>query len=142
LRRTPAITPAHPRPIFGLLAVVAASGLLLAACGDDSEDGSAGDDSGATAAAAGDCETDVCMEGIAYTESEVTVSAGDAVTWTNLDRVDHTVTAGTPEAPAPEEFDSGEIDGGETFALPFDTAGEFVYYCTIHPQMQASVLVE
>ena len=75
-------------------------------------------------------------------ELEVVVSTGDNVTWTNLDGVDHTGTAGTPEAPVPDEFDSGNIGEGETFELPFDAAGEFAYYCTIHPQMQASVLVE
>lgn len=125
-----------------LLAVAAAFGLVLAACGDDS-DGGAGDETSSEAAGGdGGCETDVCMEGIAYTELEVVVSTGDNVAWTNLDGVDHTVTAGTPEAPAPDEFDSGNIGEGETFELPFDAAGEFAYYCTIHPQMQASVLVE
>ena len=126
-----------------LLALIAGLGLLLAACGDDADTSSdSGGDAGSTESAGDGCETDVCMEGIAFDQLEVTVSTGDTVTWTNLDGVDHTVTAGTPDAPLPDEFDSGNIAGGDAFDLNFDAAGEFAYYCTIHPQMRASVLVE
>jgi plastocyanin len=133
------------RLVLRLLALIAGFGLLLAACGDDSDSGSdsgGGDESTESADGGGDCDTDVCMEGIAFTELEVTVSTGDTVTWTNLDGVDHTVTAGSADAPAPDDFDSGNIAGGDSFDLNFDAAGEFAYYCTIHPQMEATILVE
>ncbi|MEL7158079.1 MAG: plastocyanin/azurin family copper-binding protein, partial [Actinomycetota bacterium] len=117
-------------------------GLLLAACGDDSDSGDSGGGSDDTTEVAGGCEADVCMEGIAYTEANVTVAAGDTVTWTNLDNVPHTVTAGTADAPDPATFDSGNIGQGESFELTLDEAGEVTYYCMIHPQMQATVTVE
>jgi plastocyanin len=128
------------RLTIGLLAMITGLGLLTAACGDDADGGSGTTSSGGPSA--GGCPSEVCMEGIAYTEVEVIVASGDSVTWTNLDGVDHTVTAGTPEAPAPDEFDSGNIGAGESFELTFDGAGQFAYYCTIHPQMLASVRVE
>ncbi len=76
-----------------------------------------------------------------YDPAMLTVAVGDTVTWTNNDDVPHTVTAGTPDSPT-GEFDSGEIQPGETFSYTFDTAGTFDYYCTLHPDMMASVTVE
>jgi plastocyanin len=131
------------RLIIRMVAVAAGLGLLLAACGDDSADGDAGAATDTSAAGGGgDCPTEVCMEGIAYTVTDVRASAGDDVTWTNLDGVAHTVTAGTPEAPNPEAADSGNIEEGGNYEATFPGAGEFPFYCTIHPQMQGTVTVE
>ena len=132
----------HSRLTIRLLGLVAGLGLLLAACGDDSGSDSSDDDGGESAGATGECPTDVCMEGIAYNVEDVGVSTGATVSWTNLDGVAHTVTAGTPDAPQREEFDSGNIEEGASFDLPFDTAGEFPYFCTIHPSMVGTVIVE
>lgn len=133
------------RSLVRLLALLAALGLLLAACGDD-----AGDDTTAATDAAGDpvetapegCQADVCMEGISFTETEVTIAVGETVSWTNLDGVDHTVTAGSASDSRPDEFDSGNIGQGESFDQTFDAAGSFDYYCQIHPAMEGTVLVE
>jgi plastocyanin len=64
------------------------------------------------------------------------VMAGETVSWTNMDDEAHTVTAedGT--------FDSGEIEPGESFNYTFEETGTFDYYCTIHPDMTGSVIVE
>jgi uncharacterized surface protein with fasciclin (FAS1) repeats len=64
------------------------------------------------------------------------VMAGETVSWTNMDDEAHTVTAedGT--------FDSGEIETGESFNYTFEETGTFDYYCTIHPEMTGSVIVE
>ena len=48
------------------------------------------------------------------------VGAGDTVSWTNLDTVDHTVTEGTPGAPVDGGFDSGNVAVGETFEVTLD----------------------
>jgi plastocyanin len=132
------------RPAIRLLALIAASGLLLASCGDDADAADAGSDSAETSAEAAPegCETDVCMEGIAFTEDNITVAAGDTVTWTNLDSATHTVTAGDESAPNPDEFDSGNVGQDESFDLVVADAGEVAYYCQIHPQMQGTITVE
>ena len=63
------------------------------------------------------------------------ITVGTTVTWTN-DGVDpHTVTADDGA------FDSGRLDPGTQFSQTFDQPGTFSYHCTIHPQMQASVIV-
>ena len=70
-----------------------------------------------------------------FRPQDVTVNAGDAVTWTNDGTVPegHTVTG--------DGFDSGVLKKGDTFSHTFDTAGSFDYVCTLHPNMRGTVTV-
>ena len=77
------------------------------------------------------------MEGIKFNPPEITVAAGDTVTWTNNDTVGHDVTG--------DSFSSGDPGGlqnGDTFEFTFKNAGSFDYVCTVHPGMEGSVTVE
>ncbi|HEX6647698.1 MAG TPA: plastocyanin/azurin family copper-binding protein [Nitrososphaeraceae archaeon] len=75
-----------------------------------------------------------------YVPPEITISAGTAVTWTNDDSTIHTVTEGTPGgAGATPAFDSSIIAPSVTWEHTFDAAGEFDYYCTLHPFMTGKV---
>ena len=75
-----------------------------------------------------------------YVPPEITISAGTAVTWTNNDSTIHTVTEGTPGgAGATPAFDSSIIAPSVTWEHTFDAAGEFDYYCTLHPFMTGKV---
>ena len=65
-----------------------------------------------------------------------TVAVGEAVTVTNEDTVSHTWTA------VDGEFDSGNLAGGESFEHTFDDAGEFDFFCSIHPDMAGTITVE
>ena len=78
-----------------------------------------------------------------YTPSEISVSAGSTVTWTNDDSTIHTVTEGSPQggAGATPAFDSSIIAPKATWDHTFDAAGEFDYYCTLHPFMTGKVTV-
>jgi nitrite reductase (NO-forming) len=77
-----------------------------------------------------------------YTPAEITVSSGSTVTWTNDDSTIHTVTEGAPGAAgATPAFDSSIIAPGATWDNTFDAAGEFDYYCTLHPFMTGKVTV-
>ena len=72
----------------------------------------------------------------------LTVSKGTTVSWTNGDSTLHTVTSGSPEAGnSGTEFDSAYLAAGKTFQHPFNTAGTFDYYCTLHPYMKGKVVV-
>src|ERR671915_291168 len=120
---------------LALLLACMALGLVVAGCGDDDDDenGGGGDDDDA----GGGGGTEVSMEGIAFQPAEVTVSAGDTVTWTNNDSVGHDVTA--------DSFSSGDPGGmasGDTFEQTFEEAGTFDYVCTVHPGMEGTVVVE
>ena len=54
----------------------------------------------------------------------------------------HTVTAGTPDDPALDDFDSGLLTPGSNYALTFDEPGVYSLFCTLHPDMVASVTVD
>jgi len=77
-----------------------------------------------------------------FVPETLTVSKGTTVTWTNEDTTLHTVTSGSPEAGnSGTEFDSSYLAAGKTFQHPFNTAGTFDYYCTLHPFMKGKVVV-
>ena len=79
-----------------------------------------------------------------FTPTEISVSAGTTVTWTNDDSTIHTVVEGGPQgggAGATPAFDSSIIAPGATWDHTFDTAGNFDYYCNLHPFMTGKVTV-
>jgi plastocyanin len=79
-----------------------------------------------------------------YVPKEITVSPGTTVTWTNDDTTIHTVVEGSPASAssgATPGFDSSIIAPGATWDNTFDTAGEFNYYCNLHPFMTGKVTV-
>jgi plastocyanin len=77
--------------------------------------------------------TNVIMEDIQFKPATIQISVGDTVTWTNEDSTEHTVTS--------DNFDSGNLEQGETFTHTFDEAGVYDYQCTIHPSMTGTVIV-
>ena len=77
-----------------------------------------------------------------FAPDDVQVTVGSMVTWKNDDTASHTVTSGTVQnnTPTPDgRFDSGILNAGDSFPFVFDKAGEYPYYCTIHPWMTAKV---
>ena len=81
----------------------------------------------------------------AYQPNPVQVSVGDTVTWTNDDTQPHTVTAGENAQPS-GEFDSSPnfnplLAPKQTFEHTFTQAGEYPYYCVLHPNMVGTVSV-
>jgi plastocyanin len=79
----------------------------------------------------------------AYDPNPVTIRAGDNVTWINNDADAHTVTSGSfGDNNAGDEFDSGYLGPHRAFSHVFDKAGEFDYFCEIHPNMVGKVVVK
>jgi plastocyanin len=124
---------------LALLLACLAVGLVVAGCGDDDDDG--GNGGGAAqeqpAPEAEGGGTEVSMKDIKFEPGEVTINAGDTVTWVNDDSVGHDVTG--------DNFKSGEpgaMKSGDTFEHTFDSAGTFDYVCTVHPGMEGSVTVK
>ena len=77
------------------------------------------------------------IENFSYTPTKIDI--GDTLTWTNVDGVPHTVTAGPDEEAL--SFDSGLIGPGQSFAVRFDQAGLFPFACALHPSMTGTVSV-
>lgn len=79
--------------------------------------------------------TSVEIKNFLFDPSTITVPAGTTVVWTNLDSAPHTVasTSGI--------FDSGVMDKGKIFSYTFEDPGTYDYYCMLHPNMKAKVIV-
>jgi len=81
-------------------------------------------------------ETNECF--IPY---EVTINVGDSVEWTNSDTAAHTVTGGSPADGPSGVFDSSLVLGGAQYAFTFEEAGNYDYFCMVHPWMVGNVQV-
>ena len=88
--------------------------------------------SGATAQAQ---ELKVTIDNFTFTPAELTVKVGDTVTWTNHDDIPHTtVSAG--------KFRSKTMDTDDKFSFTFTSAGDYKYFCSLHPHMTGMIKVE
>ena len=76
----------------------------------------------------------------AYQPNPVQVSTGATVTWTNDDAQPHTATSGENATPD-GTFDSGIMAPAATFEHTFAAAGEYPYFCILHPNMVGTVSV-
>jgi nitrite reductase (NO-forming) len=76
----------------------------------------------------------------AYSPNPVQVSTGATVTWTNDDSQPHTATSGENTTPD-GTFDSGVMAPAATFEHTFTEAGEYPYFCILHPNMVGTVSV-
>jgi plastocyanin len=76
----------------------------------------------------------------AYQPNPIQVGVGDTVTWTNDDAQPHTATSGQNATPD-GTFDSGIMAPGATFDFTFTEAGEYPYFCLLHPNMVGTVSV-
>ncbi len=80
------------------------------------------------------------MQSSTFQPEEITVAPGTTVTWTNEDGFQHTVTSGTRDQPT-ELFDE-TVAGGGSFSYTFEEPGTYPYFCSIHPGMEGTVVVE
>jgi plastocyanin len=80
----------------------------------------------------------VYQENRKFSEPEVTVKAGDTVTFSNKDSFTHNVFSGTPGM----AFDLKTQKSGQSSEVTFDKAGEAEVQCAIHPQMKMKVKVQ
>jgi plastocyanin len=81
-------------------------------------------------------------EGYLFAPDLIQVKVGDSVAWTNDDETLHTVTSGSgTDENMGVLFDSGMMGKGKTFGLTFTVAGEYPYFCMVHPDMIGKVLV-
>ena len=81
-----------------------------------------------------------------YDPKELTVTKGNTILVDNVDLMPHTVTngAGASDANSGKLFDTSIINGGEFKVLETSNvdAGSHPYYCTVHPYMTGTLVVE
>ncbi len=88
---------------------------------------------GAKSARADDME--VHIDNFTFQPAELTVKTGTTVTWTNRDDIPHTVVSAG-------KFRSKTLDTDDKFSFTFTNAGEYKYFCSLHPHMTGRIRVE
>ena len=88
------------------------------------------------AASAHVAETEVKIDNFAFAPQRVTVKAGTTVTWINDEDIPHTVASST------KLFKSNALDTKDKFSFTFTTPGAYEYFCSLHPHMTGTIVVE
>ena len=70
-----------------------------------------------------------------FSPENLTIGAGDSVTFVNMDSAPHTATADNGG------FDTGTLSKGQKTTLKFPSKGKFSYFCAIHPNMKGSITI-
>ena len=79
---------------------------------------------------------EVTIKNFDFAPVSLTIKAGTAVTWKNLDGEPHTVTSDIGL------FRSGGLDQNDAFSFKFDKPGTYKYVCSIHPKMVGTIIVQ
>jgi plastocyanin len=78
----------------------------------------------------------VAIDNFTFNPQSITVKAGTTVTWTNKDDIPHAVAA------TDRSFRSKTLDTEDRYAFTFTTPGTFSYFCSLHPHMTGTIVVE
>ncbi|HZU02429.1 MAG TPA: plastocyanin/azurin family copper-binding protein [Ktedonobacteraceae bacterium] len=123
-----------------LLALSALLTLILMACGSTT---TSNNTSGGP--------NEVHTQGVTFVQSSITIAKGSSLTLVDDDNIPHIITNGTwvngTAKPAKElhapEARNVQINGNAQATIgPFTSAGTFKFYCTIHPGMNLTVIVQ
>jgi plastocyanin len=90
----------------------------------------------AMAAPVGARDTEAKIENFTFVPQRLTVKAGTTVTWTNADDIPHAVASTT------KAFKSKVLDTNDKFSFTFTNAGVYEYFCSLHPHMTGTIVVE
>jgi plastocyanin len=80
---------------------------------------------------------EIAIDNFSFTPREMSIAAGDTVTWLNHDDVPHLIVS------ADRKFASSSVlDTGQKYQHRFDAPGRFAYFCSLHPTMTGTVVVK
>lgn len=77
----------------------------------------------------------VSIDNFTFAPVELKVKVGDTVTWTNHDDIPHTIVSAG-------RFRSKTLDTDDNFSFTFTAAGDYKYFCSLHPHMTGLIKVE
>jgi amicyanin len=78
----------------------------------------------------------VTIDNFTFTPQRLTVKAGTTVIWTNKDDIPHAVAA------VSKLFRSQALDTDQDYSFTFTTPGSYEYFCSLHPHMTGTIVVE
>jgi plastocyanin len=129
-----------------LALLLACLALGLVACGDDDDDGGGGGGNGggdnSSSSGGGSGGTEVSLENIQFNPKDLTVKAGETITFTNNESIPHDVHKSSGPGGDFASGPSGGMQQGDTFELKLDEPGKYEYVCDVHaPNMAGTITV-
>jgi plastocyanin len=79
---------------------------------------------------------EIKIDNFSFAPGTFTVAVGTTVTWINHDDIPHTVVS------TDGVFKSKVMDTDEKFSYTFTKAGSYPYFCSVHPKMTATIVVQ
>ena len=122
--------------------------LCLAACGGDDDSGGGttsppADSGGGASSGGGGGGTKVSLKNIQFDPKDITVKAGQTITFTNDESVPHDVHKQSGPGGDFASGPDGGLQQGDTFKLKLDKPGTYEYVCHVHaPGMAGSITVK
>jgi len=86
--------------------------------------------------AAASASADVKIDNFSFNAQTITVPAGTEIRWTNHDDIPHTVVS------EDKSFKSKVLDTDEQFTYTPTKPGTYKYFCSLHPKMTGTVVVQ
>ena len=87
-------------------------------------------------AAADDAPRAVTIDNFTFNPQRLTIKTGSTVTWTNKDDIPHAL------ASVGALFRSKALDTDDNYSFTFTTPGTYQYFCSLHPHMTGTIVVE
>ena len=128
------VSPANLRPLAGKLLRKAAFALVVKGIVSAAIPSACAQEPAQQVAAA--AAPTITIDNFSFSRPTITVPAGTKVTWVNHDDMLHTVTD------EGKTFKSDPLDSGESFSHVFDNPGTYKYFCSLHPHMTGTVVVQ
>jgi plastocyanin len=77
------------------------------------------------------------IKDFAFNPKTITVKSGEKVTWTNRDEEPHTIVS------VEKQFKkSTALDTDQEFTITAGAPGTYNYFCSVHPKMTGTIVVE
>lgn len=77
----------------------------------------------------------IVIKDFAFTPANITIKAGDTITWVNQDSAQHSAWD------LNDQFDTGLLSTGQSASLAFASAGTFSYRCRPHGNMRGTITI-
>ena len=78
----------------------------------------------------------IMIKDFMFSPMQLTTKVGVEITWVNEDDEPHTVVSDSGL------FHSAALDTGKEYTFRFDKPGTYHVFCSMHPQMTATIVVE
>jgi len=79
----------------------------------------------------------ISIDNFAFSPRRLVVPAGQRISWTNHDDVPHRIQSVNGAFPP-----SAVLDTRASYALTLPAKGEYRYFCSLHPTMTGTIIIE